>query len=192
VSRMVWPRFRTDWGELRAEGDAVIAGNRMLPTRITAQILGGGGHPTLRMVVEVLDGVPRCTEVTLQRVADGREVRPRDLDAVDIEEFVETFTAAYAGEIRERTSEHAAAEFPLGSDDTRLRESMKQIRDLRKGSRRTPPDIELRRVAEIYNATPSGDRYGALETAFGYSRATTKRRIAAARHKGFIPTKKES
>ncbi len=61
----------------------------------------------------VVDGVPRCTEVTFKRTEGGREVRDKDLRAISKDEgldtWVEAFVAVCSGEIVERGPDEVAA-----------------------------------------------------------------------------------
>ena len=76
-----------------------VVGDRLVPTQIEVLLPGADGQPRLEMFIEVIDGVPRCTELLLKRTEGGREVRPRDLRAIDLEDFVETFVAMVSAEI---------------------------------------------------------------------------------------------
>ncbi len=160
-------------------------GDRLVPSPIEVDFPGGiDGHPALYMLIEVIDGVPRCTELTIKRTGDGREVRTKDLRAVELDSFVERFVSLVSGGPIKVISEYEiSADVPLGEDA--VRRGMKTIRDVRKGSRRPLSEERKRRVADVYNAHDTGG-IEAVERAFDVSRSTAIRYIRAARDVGLI------
>ena len=90
-------------GELRAPVEpGVRVGDRLVPRLIEVDFPGGDGQPSFFGLIEVIDGVPRWTELTLKRIQDGREIRERDLRAVNLDEWLDAFVSSLSGEIRER------------------------------------------------------------------------------------------
>ncbi len=89
---------RTDFGWLRAPmtGGHVV-GDRYVPSPIEVDFPGADGQPSLYMLIEVIDGVPRCTEVTFKSAEGGREIRDKDLRAISkgegLDSWIETFVA---------------------------------------------------------------------------------------------------
>lgn len=167
---------------------AVVVGDRFVPPVIEVDFPGVDGEPSLDMLIEVVDGVPRCTEITIKRTEGGREVRDKDLRAISkaegLDTWVETFVALCSGQIVENDDpDMTTALFSSGEDHVTA--GIKTIRDARKGSRRRLTDERKQRVADVYNAHESGG-IDAVETAFAVSRATAVRYIKAAREAGLI------
>lgn len=172
------------FGWLRApmfSGETV--GDRLVPSPIEVDFPGGDGQPSLFGVIEVIDGVPRWTELTLRRTEGGREIRERDLRAIELDNWLEAFVASMSGQIRQR--DDGVIEAVYRSNEASVREGMKAIRNIRKGSRRPMTADRLSRVAEAYNAQETGG-IEAVEVAFTVSRSTAIRYINAARDAGLI------
>ena len=179
-------RIETEHGELRYPflEPGVVVGDRLVP-RIIEVDFPGIEEPGIYMVIEVLDGVPRCTELTIKSNEGGRGIRKRDLLAVDLDTWIETFVSwCSAGPIHAQVQNgivNMYADTP--GDEKAVREGMKTIRDVRKGSRMSAS--RKRRVAEIYNAHETGG-IEAIERAFSVSRSTAIRYIRAAREADLI------
>ncbi len=155
-------------------------GDRIVPSPIEVDLPGVDGQPQYNMRIEVLDGVPRCTEVAIKRIEGGREVRQKDLRAVELESLVETFVAVCCFE--------PIGEAGVGisvSTEEGVRAGMRTIREIRKGSRRPLTGERKRRIADVYNAQETGG-IEAVERAFTVSRSTAARYIKAAREAGLI------
>lgn len=167
-----------------------VVGDRLVPSPIEIDFPGAEGQPSLRMVIEVLDGVPRCTEITFQRSEGGREVRDKDLRIFSKDEgldsWIETFVALCSGEIVESGPDWGRA---VHGGEDRVRAGVKTIRDVRKGSRRPMTGERRQRVADIYNAHETGG-IEAVKAAFVVSRSTAIRYINAAREAALIETRK--
>lgn len=178
---------RTSIGTVTAPmfGEEVV-GDRLLASPIEVDLPGADGQPRLEMLIEVIEGVPRCTELTLRRTEGGREIRPRDLRAIELENFVETFVALVASEIVERDGGSISA--VVRGDEASVRGGMKTVRAARRGSRRPMTDERRKRVAHVYNAQEAGG-IEAVELAFQVSRSTAIRYINAARDAGLIQGK---
>lgn len=163
-----------------------IVGDRLVPSPIEVDFPGGtDGLPSLFMRIEVVDGVPRCTELTLRRSSEkgGREVRQKDLRMIELDSWVETFVAVFSSEITVNSGGRVTAVY--SGDEESLRRVMKTIRNVRKGGRRPLTEERKRRVAELYNAHDQGG-IEAVEIAFTVSRSTAARYIKAAREAGLI------
>lgn len=175
---------QVEWGTVRATmAGLVVVGDRVVPPLIEVDFPGVDGQPSLFMRIEVIEGVPRCTELTLRRADNGREIRPRDLSAVQLDSFIEMFVAVCSGRVTASSSQGWAGEF--GDGEAFVRGGMKTIRDVRKGSRRPLRGERRQRVADVYNAHESGG-IEAVEAAFVVSRSTAIRYIRAARDAGLI------
>lgn len=177
----------TGFGWVRASmTDHAVVGDRLVPSPIEVDFPGADGQPALTMFIEVVGGVPRCTELTLRRSEDGREIRTKDLKNIikgGLDSWIETVVAMCSGEIQESKPGEIAAAF--GGQDRALA-GMRTIRDARKGSRRPLTPQRKQRVADVYNAHETGG-IDAVQTAFtGISRSTATRYIKAAREAGLI------
>ena len=160
-----------------------VVGDRLVPREIEVVLPGADGQPKLEMLIEVIDGVPRCTELLLKANDGGREVRPMDLRAIELEEFIETFVALVSSQIVE--VKDGTVKSVLRGGEESVRGGMKTVRDARKGSRRIMTGERRQRVAEIYNAHETGG-IEAVELAFNVSRSTAIRYINSARDAGLI------
>jgi hypothetical protein len=163
-----------------------VVGDRLVPSPIEVDFPSADGQPSLYLIIEVLDGVPRCTEITFKRSGGGREVRDKDLRAIPkdqgLDSWIEAFVAICSGEIVNSEPGEIAAIF--GGEES-VRAGMRTIRDVRKGSRRPLTDERKQRVAQVYNANDVGG-IEAVERAFTVSRSTAIRYIKAAREAGLI------
>ena len=177
--------IETDYGWIRVPlfEDGHVIGDRLVPSIIEVDFPGAGGQPALYMVIEVIDKVPRLTELTFRRVDGGREVRAKDLELVKIDDWVETFVAMVSGVVTRHEGGKMTIAYKTGPEH--VREGLKVISEARKGSRRPITDQVLRDVAEIYNAQDKGG-IEAVQRAFGFSRSTAVRRINKATDAGYI------
>ena len=180
----------TAWGVVRAPmvADYVIVGDRLwVPPIIEVEFPGTDGQPAFFMVIEVIEGVPRCTELTLRRHEGGREIRQRDLRAIELDSWIEGLVAKVSFEIMQNDEKGVAGAMRV--DPESLRSGIKTISGVRKGSRRPLTGERRQRVAEVYNAHETGG-IEAVELAFNVSRSTAVRYIKAARDAGLIETRK--
>lgn len=176
---------RMTFGHLRVPmTGGVVVGDRYVPPLIEVDFVGTDGNPSLFMVIEVVDGVPRCTELTFKRVEGGRAIRPLDLSAVQLDDWIAEIVSMCAGELRPH-EEEGVTHAVFGSGEDHIRAGMKTINDIRKGSRRPLTADRKKRVAEVYNAQETGG-IEAVVAAFGVSRSTAVRYIRAARESGLI------
>jgi len=184
---------RVEFGYVRTPmGKAgVVVGDRLVPPVIEVDFPGADGQPSLYMLIEMIDGVPRCTEITFKRTEDGREIRDKDIRAISkaegLDAWIETFVTLCSGELvpSEKAGQVTAV---YRSDPNTVRTGMRAIRDVRKGSRRPLTPDRKQRVADVYNAQESGG-IEAVEAAFSVSRSTAVRYIRAAREAGLIESR---
>src|SRR4051794_23456181 len=84
-------------GHGRAEWDPAdkveIGDRRQVPREISVQIRGDKSEPDLVMKIEVREGIPRWTQVTLVARPDGPEVRDKDLAAIRLNDWLERIVA---------------------------------------------------------------------------------------------------
>jgi hypothetical protein len=159
-----------------------VIGDLLVPSPIEVEMPSTDGEPTLDMLIEVIDGVPRCTELVLKRTEGGREIREKDLRAIEVDHWIESFVALVSAEVVPNGS---GASGHFSSDADAVRRGVKTIRDVRKGSRRPMTADRRQRVADVYNAHETGG-VEAVQTAFTVSRSTAIRYINAARDAGLI------
>ena len=173
-----------DGGELEFRGAVtpLADGGVAVPRRITYSHPGRGHHlPALRVDLEVVDGVPWCTKVSLSGAAGSQRVRPADLKA----------TMARLDELIDQMLSAAAF---LGNDQglgwVRKMDTGSKARPVinraRKRERRKISPALLQRVAEIYIETGPAGRTAAVEQAFGVTSRTAGRYIQMARAEGLL------
>ena len=181
---VVTETVETDWGWLRfPAGSGVRVGDRWVPTPIDIDFPGAGGQPALTMKIEVIKGVPRCTHLQFSQAEAGREVREKDLRAVKLDEWVETFVAICSGRIT--NSDGTVTRIAYSRSESDIRAGIKEVSKARAGSRRQLTDEVKRKTAEVYNAHDKGG-IAAVEAAFSVSRSTAIRYINAAKSEGLI------
>lgn len=187
MTRIAGPAMTTpvSWGSVRsAFGRHEVVGDRLVPEQVEVLLPGADGQPGLEMFIEVIDGVPRCTELLLKRSEGGREIRPSDLRRIDLETFIESFVGMVSPEIVE-VDDKGGGKAVIRPGEEFVREGARVVRQSRKGSRRPMTDDRKQRVADVYNAHESGG-IEAVELAFSVSRSTAIRYINAARDAGLI------
>jgi hypothetical protein len=158
-------------------------GDRLVPSRIEAEVWQGEGIPVVSLVMEVINEVPRCTELTVRSGEGTREVRQKDLRSIELDSWVEILVANAAGQVTRTRDGMLSASWPI--DPSAVQPGRRTIAESRKGSRRALTDALWRRVAGIYL---SQDSLGleAVEAAFGVSRSTAARYVRASREAGHI------
>lgn len=175
--------IRTPYGPIHPSGELVPVGDFALPRQMEVIWPGADGQPRLEALIEVIDGVPRLTEWQLKRVDGGREIRQRDLRAIQLDEFVETIVAVCSYRITFFDPE--TGQLSAVKDNQTVPDAVKDVASSRKGSRRPMTDDRKQRVADVYNAHESGG-IEAVENGFRVSRSTAIRYINAARDAGLI------
>jgi hypothetical protein len=173
----------TGWAEWdEGPRNRVRVGDRLLPRRIDVTLQSTVDDlPSLMMTIEVREGIPQCTQVTIRSTETGREVRSVDLRAARLEDWLESIVASAAAE----PTEHGYV-----IDDrmpAELAAERKRVRYVRAGARRTITDDLLRQVAEIYRANASDRPTEAVLVAFGTSPRTAARYVQQAREREFLP-----
>ncbi|WP_425309085.1 hypothetical protein AADG42_10105 [Ammonicoccus fulvus] len=158
-------------------------GDRMVPSPIDVRFAGDGDQPAFAMKIEVIAGVPRCTELSLNAVDGGREIRAKDLGAIELDSWIEAIVARASF----RIERHEDGSITLIDDmkDDSFFEGVREIRRARKNSRRPMTRHRLEQVAEIYNAQDEGG-LEAIEIALSVSRSTAARYVRQAREEGLI------
>lgn len=127
----------------------------------------------VEIVFEVRDGIPGCTGISL--ATDGGFIRQKDLAAIRLDDIRDSvYTVAGIGLFDADGEDYAAG-------DAEARKAL-----ARAASRRKITPEFLRRVAEIYQTAPVGERTAAIRAAFSVDERQAFRYIARARKAGFI------
>ncbi|NYI41506.1 hypothetical protein [Demequina lutea] len=164
----------------------VIVGDRAVPPLLEVEFQGVDGQPAFEGRIEVISGVPRWTDVRVYRVPDGREVKQKDLRAIRLDDWLESFITVMSFKVTERNGGKWAA---VSSDtDVDIREGMRSISRSRRGERRRITGVLKARIAEIYEAHDSGG-IEAVATAFNVSKSTAIRYINEATADGLITSR---
>lgn len=178
--RHLWPVAYFNFGSAHgvAGSAGVAVGDRYAPSAIEATFPGVDGEPSADLRIEIRGGVPLCVELRISASHGGREVRPKDLAAVDIDRWVEVVTSACSWVVTSRDGSSYA--LGLSSDSSVVIAGARAIQRARKNSRRQMTQDRLQTVADAYN---SSEAHGleAVEIAFNCSRSTASRYVAAAR-----------
>ena len=171
------------WGKVHYDagpGDWVEVGNRLVPRKIYAEIMGGQDEPEVGLVVEVRQGLPVCTEVHLVSRADGPEVRVRDLKSVPILDWTDEIVAACSGVRME-----SGGVLQVGGEEARTR-ARRDIARARVGRPKVSSE-HLEKVAKVYREHSDDRPTHAVQRAFGGSYRTAARNIERARDAGLLP-----
>jgi hypothetical protein len=179
-------RQRVDFGFGYAETDAmqrpVRVGDRLAPAAIDVHCPGADGQPALYLRLEVVDGVPQCRQLRITSSADGRAVKPLDLDAVRLSDWVDEIYALHVVE----KDEHGTIIMRAPTDDA-LDASEAAFRTARRGKGARKIDRRfLERVAEVYRDHLDGAPTKAVEEAFGVSHRQASNYVRSARDLGAL------
>lgn len=175
------------WAEYDAMGDDVRIGDRFVPQLVYVDFPGVDGQPRLTMTIDSSSGVPRCTDLRIESVEDGREVRTKDLRAVEVDNWIEAIVPL--------TMKQIVSEGPNGATTSVIRVPDSNSADFkaakatltraRRVGRRKVNDDLLRRVAEVYTSEELRPAE-AVQLAFGVADRTAFRYIAEARKRGLL------
>lgn len=166
--------------------DDVVIGDRIVPRVIEVEMPGAeyDTRPGLRMTIEVVDGVPTCSRIELQRRDGQREIQAQDLRAIRLDDTIEAIVAdASMRTLTPMPDFYAVA--VRGS--TENRDAVKAVRAMRRSAHRKIDTKLLTTVAEIYREhVESGKPVEAVERAFGTSYRSAARWVARARQEGLL------
>lgn len=166
--------------------DRVIVGDRLVPRVIEVVAPGSseGEDPALKMVVEMIDGVPRCASVEVKMREGRRGVQARDLRDVHLDDWIEQLVAAASSKIISTDGEMISAAYGQGA--AWERDARKSVRAMQRTGRRKVTSDLLAKVAEVYQAHDERP-VGAVVLAFGTSYRTAARWVQKARQEGLMP-----
>jgi hypothetical protein len=184
----------------------VQVGDRMVPETIFVAFDGDGEQPSLRMKIEVRQGVPVCSELQLTARPSGREIRPKDLRAVHIDSRVEQAVGLCSYEQPEPGGViHLSALPPPDApkhEDARYKDLVADSRNAQRARRgmRQPgpgrprvPTERLQRVADLYRRHTDGGRpVQVVAEVLGVSERTAARYINKCRSDGLLPPREKA
>jgi hypothetical protein len=135
------------------------------------------------MKIEVWQGIPVYTEVSLRARDDGSDVRMRDLN-LPLDAWLELIVAAcsLSGAADDESGRRTLVQRPWEVDRGA---AIANVRRARRGRPRGSP--ELQRVAEIYREHIGDRPTDAVSRAFGKSHRTAARYVEEARRVRLLP-----
>jgi hypothetical protein len=160
----------------------VQVGDRWVPPRIIVHSPGSAKEPDLRMTIEVRQGIPAWTEVTLQARPDGPEVRRRDLD-LPLDGWLEQIVAACS---LSAVAVDASGQWTTLVQPIEDRAALMNVRGARSGRPRIPQE-RLQEVADVYREHIEDRPTEAVSRAFGVSHRTAARYVQQARGADLLP-----
>jgi hypothetical protein len=179
-----------DGGEL-VYGDTIAeVGDRGIPEHVLYRHSGDAHRPALEVAIDVVDGIPAITRVTVYADPEhGVHIKAKDIKVgtVDLDGQLSYW-------LTEVTYRRAVAPFPDGrqpwyrysqvpADERRA--AMRTIAAARQPLRRRMTDELLAQVAEMYLAAPP-PKHEAIARAFPTSPRSAQRWIAEAKRRGLI------
>ncbi|GAB1811127.1 DUF6214 family protein [Mycobacterium sp. MUNTM1] len=174
--------FGTATYEADSAGDWVEVGDRWIPRRIVVHS-PMPNQPHLTMTIEVRQGIPVYTVVTLQARPDGPDVRKKDLD-LPLDYWLEQIVAACSVVAVELDESGRPKRVRKKASDRRV--AMANVRRARSGRPRMSPE-HLQKVAEIYREHINDRPTEAVRLAFGKEHRTAARYVQQAREAGLLP-----
>lgn len=151
----------------------VPVGDRLVPEAIFIKVDSDNANPELKMKIEVRQGIPIFTEVTLKSNPGGPDIRDRDLKNIYLDNWLREIVAEFS-------------ESPDGEGDGDRRHAIKNVEQVRKGRSRMSPEY-LERVAKVYRDNVTGKPTDAVRRAFGLTPRTAARYVSRAREAGLLP-----
>jgi hypothetical protein len=161
--------------------------SRVIPRTFRLEVARDDGTPDLRLGFQVRDGVPQCRSAELRSTDEGREVLASDLRGVRLEDLLEValvqvglvFETSGEGDTLLTTME------PIGTVDE-ARQTLAEMRGVRREARRKVSDEFLREVAEVYRANVSDKPTTAVARWSGKKHRTAGLYVKQAREKGYL------
>jgi hypothetical protein len=145
----------------------------------------GENRPGVAMSWQVIDGIPRCTEVRIFKSAHGREVLRSDLEGVSLERWLEQASARMLRPIASR-QRNPDGTLTLLYDNSKFDSLARDVRHVRRAAaNRGPTDEQLQAAVEIYQSADRAPTQAVSEH-FGIKHRTASLWIARAREKGFM------
>jgi hypothetical protein len=180
------------WGSADASiAEALVrVGDRVVPNRISVDFPGRDGQPSLHLDLGVVNGVPQCRSLTVSSVDDGRAVRPVDLTAIKLNDWVADVFAAFAIEVDENGLGSKKYGGPAASRQTVAAAETFQRARRGKGARVVTPQL-IEAAAQVYREHFDDRPIQAVMAAFGVTERTASGWITDARRKyNYLPETK--
>jgi hypothetical protein len=127
---------------LRSSLTAIDAGV-LIPSQIDVDFSRDRNAPLRTMKIEVRQHIPVCTEIRLSARSDGRGLRPMDLQAIDLSNWIEDI-------LSECTWEIAPDGIPIHQPGAKVGRAA--VKHAQKAGRRKISTELLTRVAAVYRA----------------------------------------
>ncbi len=147
----------------------------LVPSDVDVDFSRDASGPLRTLKIEVRQGVPVCTEIRLASRPDGRGVRPSDLEAVDLANWIE--------DILSECTWQATPDGPISRPGERA--SRKAIEHARRVGRRKVTPALLQRVAEVYREHIDAKPIDAVRDEFDVSYRTAARYVELCRKDEF-------
>jgi hypothetical protein len=180
-------RFRDPFTVQWAMGTEVPIGDSLVPSVIylTADVPLKSERPAFTVRYEVIGGILRSTDFTFWTERPSQVVRRRDIEWA-AEHFDDLRTEALTACTLRRGPDGS---WEMPSDRNEVRGA---VRNLPRPSNRSLKDSAfLDRIAEVYNANPTGGSE-AVADAFEVSRAMAQRYVKAAREARLVPDRRRN
>lgn len=179
-------RIQLEWGYAETPDNTARAtvGDQSVPQRIDVRFAPSDGQPSLSLTIEVVDGIPQCRALSLEATEGGREVRPLDLSAIRLADWVTDITAFFAYRIQD----NGTMVRTLTTSDRPDPGAVQSLMGARKGkgARKLTPTF-LGRVADLYRTHFHDSPIAKIATAYGVSERTASSWVTKARLDGFLP-----
>lgn len=169
-------------GTVEQTGRLVRVGDRLIPSSIEVRLDGVDGEPGRAMTIEVVDGVPQCRDLRITSVDGGREVRSKDLAALDLRVAVEEFLAPFVHRVLRDEGTHIAATIETG--DAAHNASVRAIQQARKT--RGPRRVDEPFRAEVARRYLDGARVEDLAAIYGVKARRVNDYLKAAEDDGYL------
>lgn len=137
------------------------------------------------MTIEVVDGLPVCTELKLAKKAEGAEVRSKDLGVIRIEDWIQVVLPEFSvpGEVDENGNLRLYVRETSREDVLNVQRARQQATTRKRKIDRD----HLEKVAAIYREHFDGNPRRAIALAFNTSEPTAGRWITQCRKDGILP-----
>jgi hypothetical protein len=163
--------------------------DRLVPEAIVVDLYGDGEQPSLRMKIEVRQGVPVCAELRLTAQPNGREIRPKDLRAVRIDSWIEqvvgllpTYEEPEPGVI------HGSKPTPADRENAQRATRRARRNTPRRPGRPKVPSDRLHKTADLYRRHADGGRpLQIIADVLEVSDRTAARYVDKCRSDGLLP-----
>jgi hypothetical protein len=174
------------WAEFDQLGDDVRVGDRLVPQLVYVEFPGADGQPRLTMTIDSVSGVPRCTDLRIESVEGGREVRTKDLRAVEVDNWIEAIVPLTTSQVVSEAGGGVSAVVRVpDSNSADFKAAKATLSRARRIGRRKVNDDLYRRVAEVYKSEELRPAE-AVRLAEHVAERTAFRYIAEARKRGLL------